>query len=189
MARPCRPASHRRPRIDSSNEAILNGNANPVLIPLRGLLLRRGVRVQLTCHLDRDIQDCIRPGKPIMRELHITAPLLASHRLHEERRIVVGIGDTLEGWRSKLLRRGINLLSVSADGLIANTEGIADKICNHIYRVSCEDLRDMISSGMPLIAISAFTGMAETEISRIVPRFYGKTIREMREDAMDRIQV
>ena len=116
------------------------------------------------------------------------APLLAWHRIHEERRMVVGIGDSLEAWRPKLSHRGINLISVSEDGLLSNTEGIADKICNHIYRISSEDLRDMIYGGMPLGAIEAFTGIPAAEVSRIVPRYYGKTVREMREDALDRTE-
>jgi len=143
------------------------------------------VRVMLSCRLDREVCDCIRAGNPQMRELSVTAPLLATHRIHQERRMVVSIGDSLESWRVKLCRRGINLISVSPDGLLSNTEGIADKICNHIYRVSSEDLREMIYYGMPLVAISAFTGIDPDEIQRIVPRYYGKTLRELREEAMD----
>ena len=122
-----------------------------------------------------------------MRELNVTVPLLAAHRIHEERRIALSIGTALESWRPKLYRRGINLLSVSQEGLISNVFGIADRICQHIYRTSLDDLRDMVEAGMPLVAIEAFTGIRQDELSRVIPKFYGKSIRELREEAQERV--
>lgn len=145
---------------------------SPLLLPLAGLLRTRGAKIVLNCELNSFLAK---------KELCITVPLLAQHRSHLERRIVVGIGNSLESWREKLRWRGINLLSVSAEGLAANADGIADKVCAHIFRVSVEDLREYIQVGMPLVAITAFTGIEPREIARMVPRFYGMTVQELRE--------
>jgi len=97
--------------------------------------------------------------------------------------MVIGINAALEPWRDRLYWRGINLLCVSADGLTSNPDGIADKVCEHIFRVSVENLHEMIAAGMPLAAVSAFTGIDSGEIARMVPRFFGKSITELREEA------
>jgi hypothetical protein len=154
---------------------------SPLLFPLVGLLKTRGAKITLSCQLEKQVAYISRSRTARMKELSITVPLLASHRIHLDRRIVVGIGSGLEAWRDKMRYRGIELLSVSPDGLSANADGIADKVCAHIFRVSVEDLREMIQSGMPLPAISAFTGLPSREISQMAPRFYGMTVQELRE--------
>lgn len=159
---------------------VVNADPNPILLPLAGILRQRGVRVILDCRLDRDVVDQIRSGGR-MRELSITAPVFAFHRLHADRRMVIGIEQSLQSWRERLRSRGINLLSVSEDGLLANASGIADQICAHLYRVSVEDLKEMVQAGMPKAAIRAFTGIKESELTRMVPRFYGRTFQELRE--------
>ena len=154
---------------------------SPLLFPLIGLLKSRGVKIMLSCQLDKQSGYTSASRTVRMKELNITVPLLASHRIHLDRRMVVGVGSGLEAWRDKLRYRGIDLLSVSPDGLSANADGIADKVCAHIFRVSVDDLREMIQSGMPLPAISAFTGLQSREITLMAPRFYGMSIQELRE--------
>ena len=119
-----------------------------------------------------------------MKELRVTAPLLAEHRLDPRRRMAIGLNWSLDTWRKPLNRRGINVLSVSEDGLISNTQGIADTICEYIYRVKQEDLLEMIQAGMPVAAIAAFTGVPPNEIRRITPCFFGKTVLELREEVV-----
>lgn len=104
--------------------------------------------------------------------------------MHVERRMVVGLEHSLDGWRERIRRRGINMISVSADGLVSNPEGIADQVCRHIYRVDPEDLLEMIQGNMPLTAIAAFTGIEADELSSIISKFYGKTISELRAEVI-----
>jgi hypothetical protein len=162
----------------------LSDAPNPFLLPLVAILRERGVRVLSGCSLN-EMVDQIRGGRIVMRELKLVAPVFAYHRTYEDRRMVVGIEHELEAWRPKLLHRGINLLSVSTDGLISNAAAIADKICEHIYRISPENLLEMVASGMPLLAVEAFTGISRHEIPGIVSRFYGRSIQELREEAAD----
>ena len=118
-----------------------------------------------------------------MKELRITVPLFAEHRTDYVRRIALGIGPALEPWRDRLRYRGINLLSVSNDGLLSNPDGLADQVCAHIYRVTPDDLLDYAKSGMPARAIAAFTGIPAGQVETLILRWFGRTLAELKEEA------
>lgn len=155
---------------------------NPILVPLAGILKARGIKLLYDCELNR-MGDSTRPEHPPMKELTVTVPLLAIHRIDGARRMAVGIGDSLMAWRERLRIRGINLLLASRDGLLSNAAGLADEVCQHIYRVSIEDLREYAAAGMPPQAIHAFTGIPVDEIPGMIRKFYGKTMAELQDDA------
>lgn len=147
-----------------------NGH-NPFLLPLAGILRNRGIRITFSCDMSQ-----------LHKELSITAPLLCQHKIDARRRMVVGIGNALLEWKERLRYRGIKLLMVSTEGLVESCTMIADRVCEHIYRVDVEDLREMITAGLPLHAVSAFTGLETRQIAQMVPRFYGKTVAELRDE-------
>ncbi len=138
---------------------------DPRYFLLAACLRQRGFHAIYNARLDRDIS-----GQRRYKELKVVAPLLACHHIHP-RRLAVCIGTGLECWRERMDARGIDLLSVSADGVLSNARGIADIVSHRLYRLHPDDLREMLDKKMSLSAISKVTGMSSSAVWDKI-RFY-----------------
>ncbi len=143
----------------------MNKNGDPRYYLLAALLKARGLKVSYNVRLNSK-WNLNTPFK----ELNLTVPMIVSHA-NKPRRLVIAMGHSLGVWRERLRVRGIDLLLVSADGLVSNTDNIASMVCTRIYRLDPEDLKMMLAANMSLSAISKVTSLSETEVYDKI-RFY-----------------
>ena len=157
---------------------------DPRLLPLAAILKARGIRIALACRMNCDT----RVGRSEngrnwhrMKELNCTAPLLATHANHGDRRLIVCLGTGLEAWRERLRSRGIDLLSVSAEAAVTDPTHVADLVCERIYKVHPEDLEHLVRKGYDWRRIAEAYQLSVREVDSAIRRYSGCSITELRQ--------